>query len=140
MIRELKATSNTLTEEQKIQVGLRFLPDSWETMMISMARNENIKTFDNLLCHLELEAKCLEASKAIKATKSGSAYVTNNDSCTPRGPNHKNYAPRQDSGNGSVPKKAKNTKRKRGKHGGKGKNNKCFNRNKEGHFSCDCTE
>ena len=28
MIHELKAASNTLTEEQKIQAGLRFLPDS----------------------------------------------------------------------------------------------------------------
>ena len=93
MIRELKAAGNTLTEKQRTQVGLHFLPDSWETMMISMTYNENIKTFDDLSHHLELEAKCLEASKATKATKSGSTNVINNDSHAPRGPKCKNYTP-----------------------------------------------
>ena len=135
MIRELKVASNTLTEEQKIQAGLRSLPNSWETMVISMTHNENIKTFDDISCHLELEAEHLEASKATKATKSGSAYVANNDSCTLKGPKHKNYAPRQDFGNESEPKKAKNIK-----HSRKGKNGKCFHYNKEGHFARDYTE
>ena len=130
MIRKLKAAGNTLTEEQKIQVGLHSLLDSWETMVISMTHNKNIKTFDDPSRHLELEAERLEVSKATKATKSRSAYLANNDSRAPRGPKRKNYAPRQDSSNGPAPKKAKNTKRKRGKRGGKGKNGKCFNCNK----------
>ena len=58
----------------------------------------------------------------------------------PRAPKRKNYTPRQDSGNGYTPKKAKNTNHKIGKRGGKGKNGKCFNCNKEGDFACDCTE
>ena len=58
----------------------------------------------------------------------------------PRGPERKNYALRKDFGNGPVHKKAKNTKRKRGKSSGKGKNNKCFNYNKEEHFAHDCTK
>ena len=61
--------------------------------------------------------------------------MANNDSRAPRGPKRKNYALLQDSGNGSAPKKAKNTK-----HGGKGKNGKCFNCNKEVHFAHDYTE
>ena len=74
-----------------------------------MTYNENFKTFDDLSRHLELEAEHLEVSKA---AKSGSAYVANNDSRRPRRPKCKNYAPRQDSGNGFMPKKVKNTKRK----------------------------
>ena len=140
MICELKAASNTLTEEQKIQVGLDSLLDSWETVMISMTHNKNIKTFDDLSCHLELEAECLEASKATKAAKSRSAYVANNDSRMPRRPEHKNYAPRQDSGNGLVHTTTKNTKHNRGKHSGKEKNDKCFQCNKEGNFVQDFTE
>ena len=139
MIRKPKETSNTLIEEQKIQGGLRSLPDSWETMVISMTHNRKIKTFDDLSRHLELEAECFEASKASKAAKSRSAYVANNGCHAPRGPKHKNYALRQDFGNGLVPKKTKNTKRKQGKHDGKGKNDKCFNYDKE-HFAPDCTE
>ena len=112
MIRELKAVSNTLTKEQKFQVGIRSLQDSWETMVINMTHNENVKTFDDLSRHLELEDDRLKASNATKAAKSGSVYVANNDSCAPKGPKRKNYAPRQDSSNGSAPKNAKNTKRK----------------------------
>ena len=83
-----------------------------------------------------MEAKRLGASKA---TKSESVYVANNDSSMPRGPKRNNYTPGQDD-NGPVPKKAKNTKRKRGKHSGKGENGKCFNCNKEGHFARDSTK
>ena len=107
---------------------------------ISVTHYENIRTFNDLSLHLELETKRLKVSKAIKYTKSRSAYVANNDSHRPRGPKHKNYAQRQDSGNGPTPKKVKNTKHKRGKRSGKGKDRKCFNCNKEGHFTHDCTE
>ena len=105
-----------------------------------MTHNENIKTFDYLLRHLELEAKCLESSKATKAVKSGSAYVANNDSRAPKESKCKNYPSRQDSINGPTLKKAKNTKCKRGNCGGKGINDKCFNCNKEGQFARYCTK
>ena len=49
-------------------------------MVINRTHNENIKTFDDHSRHLELEAECLEASKATKAAKSRNAYVANNDS------------------------------------------------------------
>ena len=104
---------------------------------------KKIKTFYALSHHLELEVECLEASKATKATKaikSGSAYMANNNSRMLRGPKRKNYAPRQDSGNGPMPKKTKNTNRKLDERGDKGKNEKCFNCDKEGHFARDCTE
>ena len=108
--------------------------------MISMTHNENIKTFDDLSRHLEMEAERLEASKATKVAKSGSAYMANNDFRVPRGFKGKNYALRQDFGNRPKPKKAKNTKCKLGKCSGKGNNGKCFNCDNEGHFARDCTE
>ena len=63
-------------------------------MMISMTHNENIKTFDDLSCHIKLEAEHLEAFKASKAIRFRSAYVADNDSREPIGPKSKNYAPR----------------------------------------------
>ena len=39
-----------------------------------------------------------------------------------------------------MPKKAKNTKRKRHKCNSKGKSRKCFNSEKEQHFARDCIE
>lgn len=44
-------------------------------MKISMIHNMNIKTFDDLLLHLELEAKRLKAPKARSST-----YVTEGSS------------------------------------------------------------
>ena len=66
--------------------------------------------------------------------------MAENDSCPPGGPKHKNCTPRRYSNNGPMPKKVKNTKRKRGKRNWKRKNGKYFNRNKEGHFARDYTE
>ena len=134
MIHKLNAAGTNMTEEQKIQEGIRSLPESWETMVISITHNEHIKTFDDLSCHLELEAELLKASKATKSTRPESAYVADNDSHVLKGSKHKNYAPRRDLSNVLAPNKAKNTKCKRDKRGGKGKNGKYFNSNKQGHF------
>ena len=88
MMREQKVAGNNLTEEQKIEAGLRSLLDSWETMVINMTHNENIKTFPDLSHYLELEVERLEASKATKTAKSRSAYVANNNSRVPRRHKH----------------------------------------------------
>lgn len=63
-----------------------------------------------------------------------------NNQCWPRAAKHKNQALKDDSGNGPTPKKAKTTQCKRGKQGEKGKNGICYNCDKEGHFTRDCTE
>ena len=75
MIRELKLAGNNLSDEYKVQNGIRFLPDTWKQMRLKMTYNENIKTFDDLPCHLELEAERFEAAKA-----SGSSYAAQSDS------------------------------------------------------------
>ncbi|KAK0583239.1 hypothetical protein LWI29_034969 [Acer saccharum] len=64
MIRELKSAGHTLTDEQQIQAVIRSLPNSWENMKINMTHNDNIKTFDDISRHVELEDERLEAAKA----------------------------------------------------------------------------
>ena len=64
MIRELKSAGHSLTDEQQIQAVIRSLPNSWENMKINMTHNDNIKTFDDISRHVELEDECLEAAKA----------------------------------------------------------------------------
>ena len=46
---------------------IRLLPSSWETVCQNLTHNENIKTFDDVARHLELEAERLEAAKPISS-------------------------------------------------------------------------
>ena len=57
MIYELKAAENNFIDEKQVQAVIHSLPNSWETMSQKLMHNENIKTFDVVACHLELEAK-----------------------------------------------------------------------------------
>ncbi|PON78801.1 hypothetical protein PanWU01x14_017000, partial [Parasponia andersonii] len=65
-------------------------------MVISMTNSENIRIFDDLSRHLELEAECLEVVKLSKDSNSWSAYVANNK-CGLGGAKRKNQTPRGDS-------------------------------------------
>ncbi|KAI9169131.1 hypothetical protein LWI28_007482 [Acer negundo] len=64
MIRELKSAGHSLIDEQQIQAVIRSLPNSWENMKINMTHNDNIKNFDDISRHVELEDERLEAAKA----------------------------------------------------------------------------
>jgi hypothetical protein len=140
MIRELKTDVNNLTDEQQIQAVIRLLPSSWETMSQNMTHNENIKSFDNVVRHLELEAERLEAAKP-----NGSVYMAETNSRRASRPKRKSpdYTPGQVQPFGPTPKKAKTTKRTtRGKRGGKKDKSKVnrYNCGKKGHFARECTE
>ncbi|KAK3218221.1 hypothetical protein Dsin_012191 [Dipteronia sinensis] len=63
MICELKSVGHSLTDEQQIQAVIRSLPNSWENMKINMTHNNNIKTFDDITCHVKLEDERLKAAK-----------------------------------------------------------------------------
>lgn len=43
------------------------LPDTWVQMRVNMTHKKNIKNFDDIRCHLELEVECLEVSKSFRA-------------------------------------------------------------------------
>ena len=46
---------------------IHLLPSSWETICQNLTHNVNIKTFDDVARHLELEAERLEAAKPISS-------------------------------------------------------------------------
>lgn len=139
MIRELKAAGNNLTDEQQIQALIRSLPETWDDMSLNLTHNENLKTFDDVGRHLELEAERREAAKP-----KSSAHMVESSSRKASRPKRKfsEISNKQGLAVGPAPKKAKVVWRKRGKRGGKKGKAKlvCFNCNKEGHFARDCTE
>ena len=112
---------------------IRSLLSLWETMCQNLTHNENIKTFDDVAHHLQLEAERLEAVKPIS-----SMHMAKTSSHKASRPKRKqsNYAPRQERPNGPPPKKAKFVKRNaRGKRAKKDKSKlTCYNCRKKGHL------
>ena len=78
---------------------------------LTLESNENIKTFDNLSGHLELEAERLKATKA-----NSSSYIAQSSSRRPFGPKHKKNQGEKNRNSGRALEKANSTKRKKGKH------------------------
>ena len=75
MIRELKTSGHGLIDEQQVEAVIRYLPNSWEHMVVNMTHNQNVKTFDDIVRHLELEAKRL-----MVARPNEQAYVVESNS------------------------------------------------------------
>ncbi|PIN19928.1 hypothetical protein CDL12_07386 [Handroanthus impetiginosus] len=55
MISGKKDTGHILTDEQQVQVVICSLCFNWEHMKIHLTHNENIKTFEDAMRHLELK-------------------------------------------------------------------------------------
>uniref|UniRef100_A0A2N9H4X0 Integrase catalytic domain-containing protein n=1 Tax=Fagus sylvatica TaxID=28930 RepID=A0A2N9H4X0_FAGSY len=137
MIRDLKAAGNVLIDEQQVQAVIRSLPDSWISMKQIMTHNENIKNFADISRHVELEAECQEATKS-------AALIAHGGQCKPNEFKRKDKgkATRQGGPSTNAPKVNKGANQHKRKRGAK-KNiskMKCYNCNKLGHFSRDCTE
>ena len=71
MMSELRGADHELTDEQQVQAVVRSLPSSWEHLRINLTHNENIKTFDDVARHVELEEDRLLTDKPY-----GEAYMT----------------------------------------------------------------
>ena len=71
MISEPKGVGHKLTDEQHVQVVIRFLPNAWEDLRINLTYNYNIKTFDDVAGHVKLEEDRLLTDKS-----SGQAHMT----------------------------------------------------------------
>jgi hypothetical protein len=61
MISELRDTGHEMIDEQQLQAVIRSLPSNWEHMHINLIHNDNIKTFDDVARHVELEEDQLHA-------------------------------------------------------------------------------
>jgi len=55
MISELRGVRHKIIDEQQVQVIIRYLPSNWKHMRVNLTHNDNIKTFDDVACHVKLE-------------------------------------------------------------------------------------
>jgi hypothetical protein len=141
MISELMVASHVLTDEQQLQAVIRSLPRSWEHMRVNLTHNDNIKTFDDVAHHVELEENRLGSEKGI-----GEAYMASSSKGQKKG------SKRAKSGKGCSSKfgtddassSDKNKKQQCGKHAGAKRRDRskvvCYNYNQLGHFACECTQ
>jgi len=65
MISELKGVGHERTDEQQVQVVTRFFPSNWEHMRVNLTSNDNIKIFDDVARHVELEEDQLLTKKPV---------------------------------------------------------------------------
>ena len=65
MISELRVVGHEMTDEQQVQAVIRYLPSSWEHMHVNLTHNDNIKTFDDVAHHVELEEYRILAEKPV---------------------------------------------------------------------------
>ena len=63
MIRELKTFEHVFTDEQQVKAVIKSLPKSCEDMVVNMTHDKSVKTFDDIVCHLELEVKQLMVAR-----------------------------------------------------------------------------
>ena len=142
MIHELKAGGYDYTDEQQIHEVIHSLAKSWEHMKVNMMHNDNIRTFNDISHHLELEDERQEATKAFCQL-----YVTESSSRKTSGFKHKrgnnNYQKEKGKGTSSNNKKPNTRKRKRGKYSNKKKDKAkmyFYNCGKLGRLARECTE
>jgi len=106
-------------------------------MRVNLTHNDNIKTFDDVACHVELEEDRLHAEKPINEafiseTKMRGAYGSNYKRGKAKGLKY---------GKRGIEASSSGHKHKRGKRSSKkGKNMNCFNCGKPGHFARDYPE
>ena len=138
MIQDLNAAGHILTDEQQVQAVIRSLPDSWLHMKQTFTHNENIKFFKDISCHVELEVDLIVANQTAQAFLTEANLRKRSGFKRKKGDNG---APKQgkNSGGGNKSAPKKNAKHRRGKKRGTNKV-KCFNCQKKGHFTRDCTE
>ena len=136
-ISELRSVGHQLTDEQQVQSVICSILNAWEHLRINLTQNDNIKTFDDVAQHVELEEDHLLAYKPV-----GQGYMTKSKkfgaSRTGRKKwKGKGFKPRK-GGNKTILSRNKRKHRKRTRRHKKNMN--CFNCGKPGHFARDWIE
>jgi len=65
MINELRGAGHEMNDEQQVQAVIHSLPSNWEHMRVNFTHNDNIKTFDDVARHVELEEDRRHTKKPI---------------------------------------------------------------------------
>ncbi|MBW0583023.1 hypothetical protein O181_122738 [Austropuccinia psidii MF-1] len=140
MINELKDAGHVLTDEQQVQAVIRSLPQSWEHMKVHLTHNENIKTFEDAMRHLELEEDRLLAAKPDAELYHASSSSHGASSSKRKRPNWFDKGKGKEEG--PLGKKPKFNQHERGKRPRMKKlaRVKCYNCDKKGHYARDCRE
>ena len=86
MINESRAAGHDMTDEQQVQSVIRSLPSNWEHMSVNLTHNENIKTFDDVARHVELEEDRLLSKKPANED-----FMTESKSRGAKGSRRKNW-------------------------------------------------
>ena len=75
MIIELGVVGHEMTYEQQVQVVICSLPNHLKHMRVNLTHDDNIKTFDDVARHVELEEDHLFIEKLVQK-----AFMTENKS------------------------------------------------------------
>ena len=59
MMKELKTSRHVFIDEQQVEAVIKSLPKSCEHMVVNMTHDKSVKTFDDIVCYLELEVERL---------------------------------------------------------------------------------
>ena len=114
---------------------IRSLPNAWEHLRINLTHNDNIKTFDHVARHVELEEDHLLVDKP-----AGHAYMTESKKFEASETRQEKWKGKgfklRKGGNKTILSENKIGKRTEKKN----KNMNCFNCGKPGRFAHDCTE
>ena len=134
MISELRVEGHDVIDEQQVQSVICSLPRNWEYMRVNLTHNENIKTFDDVARHVELEEDRLLSEKP-----TNEAFMTESKTRGEKGSRRKNWKGKGfQKGKKGDEASSSGQKRKRGNRGGmKNRNKNCFNCGKPGHFARD---
>uniref|UniRef100_A0A3Q7IEW9 Uncharacterized protein n=1 Tax=Solanum lycopersicum TaxID=4081 RepID=A0A3Q7IEW9_SOLLC len=64
MIAQLKSIGHIISDEQQVQAMSQYLPNNWEHLKVNLNHNESIKTFSDVVRHVELEDELLGVAEA----------------------------------------------------------------------------